>query len=128
MNCHGCNTIVSKDQERCASCGFPLKILNGNCDDFAGLSADYQNEWLKYHEEMNLTASSKSIIPFFGVFYGIRSIILSKQGFKNASLIKKQDLANRFNYIRRLAIFGLVTNLLAFIFIIIGIIGLFRTT
>ena len=68
MHCYGCNTSVTKDQERCGSCGFPLKIVSGNCENFADVGAEYQNEWLKYQEEQTANASNKSLLPLIGVF------------------------------------------------------------
>lgn len=126
MHCYGCNTSVTKDQERCGSCGFPLKIVLGKCENFKEVGAEYQNEWLKYHEEITANASNMSLLPLIGVYFGIRCIFLSNEGCKNARIVKKNDLASRFIHIRRLGIFGLVTNFIALLFIVIGIIGLFR--
>lgn len=127
MHCYGCNTSVTKDQERCGSCGFPLTIVSGNCENFADVGAEYQNEWLKYQEEQTANASNKSLLPLIGVYFGLRCIFLSNEGCKKARFVKKNDLANRFIHIRRLGIFGLITNLISFLFIIIGIISLIRT-
>lgn len=128
MNCYGCNTSVTKDQERCGSCGFPLKIVSGNCENFADVGAEYQNEWLKYQEDQTANASNMSLLPLIGVYFGIRCIFLSNEGCKKARFVKKNDLANRFIHIRRLGIFGLITNLISFLLIIIGIISLIRTS
>lgn len=64
MHCYGCNTSVTKDQERCGSCGFPLKIVSGNCENFADVGAEYQNEWLKYQEEQNCQRFKQELIAF----------------------------------------------------------------
>ncbi|NBR04702.1 MAG: hypothetical protein EBT92_02925 [Planctomycetes bacterium] len=127
MHCYGCNTSVNKDQERCSSCGFPLKIVLGKCENFSDVGVEYQNEWLKYREEITANASNKSLLPLIGIYFGFRCILLSNEGSKKARLVKKNELANRFVHIRRLGIFGLITNFIAFIFIVIGIISFFRS-
>ncbi len=127
MHCYGCNTSVTKEQERCGSCGFPLRIVSEKCDNFADVGAEYQNEWLKYQEDLTANASNMSLLPLIGVYFGARCIFLGNEGCKKARLVKKNELANRFIHIRRLGVFGLITNLISLLFIIIGVITLIRT-
>lgn len=126
MKCYECNTPVFKGQELCSSCGIPLKLIASNWEEFSKGAVEYQNEWFKIQEDLTKEASNKSVIPFFGIFYGLKSVFLCREGCKRATLVKKRDIATKLIYIRRLAILGLTTNLIGLLFVIIGIINLIR--
>ncbi|GEM_PF-554038 len=128
MKCYECDTPVSKGQELCSSCGIPLKLIGSNLEEFSKGAVEYQNEWFKVQEELIKEASNKSVIPFFGIFFGIKSLFLCREGCLRASLVKKKDVATKLIYIRRLAILGLTTNLIGLLFVIIGIINLIRNS